>query len=189
MSSQGAARKAKSACNFFPVRPEGDENRANKRTRSDLENNDTTSPTITVTSSRENLHATESTITVIEGPAMRTLDVHDVTKLERLVDKTDRYESHKSFLEQCIKDKIIPVGLQINLTPTIGNNDDQFVEKWHKRLEEFSLTLITDIIAYSESIEKSTHEKIQKEMDELKAEMDEVRRAQKQVLFFLSTVH
>ena len=40
--------------------------------------------------------------------------------------------SHKGFLQQCIRDKIIPVGLQINLTPTIGKYNDEFVENGTK---------------------------------------------------------
>ena len=44
--------------------------------------------------------------------------------------------------------KFIPKGLRIDLEPSIGNNDDQFCEKWYNRLEEFSVTLIRDIIEY-----------------------------------------
>ena len=40
------------------------------------------------------------------------------------------------------------MGLRINLTPTIGNNNDEFIEKWHKRLEAFSITTIEDIVQF-----------------------------------------
>ena len=39
-----------------------------------------------------------------------------------VTDKIDRYQSHKNFLLECIREKVIPMGLRINLTPTIGNN-------------------------------------------------------------------
>ena len=114
-------------------------------------------PAITITPSSESIPAVDSNITVLERTNQRSLNVHDVTKLERLIDKCDRYESHKGFLEQCIKDKIVPVGLQINLTPTIGNGDDEFVEKWHKRLEEFSLTIMGDIIEFCDKTLAATN--------------------------------
>ena len=154
MSLPGVARKAKSATNFFQTtttRAEDNQQPASKRLRSEPENDNMSVPAITITNSSENLHASDSAITVLEVPVTGNLNVHDVTKLERLVDKCDRYESHKSFLQQCIQDKIIPVGLQINLTPTIGNNDDEFVDKWHKRLEEFSLTIMQDIADFCEN--------------------------------------
>ena len=48
-------------------------------------------PTITVTPSTENVIAVDSNITVIERADHRSLNIHDVTKLERLLDKCDRY--------------------------------------------------------------------------------------------------
>ena len=40
------------------------------------------------------------------------------------------------------------MGLRINLALTIGNNNDEFIEKWHKRLEAFSITIIEDIVEF-----------------------------------------
>ena len=69
-----------------------------------------------------------------------------IVKLNRLRDKDDRYESHISFLNDCIDIKRIPNGLVIDLEPSIGNNDEAFRAKWYQRLEEFSLTLMKDIV-------------------------------------------
>ena len=146
MSSQGVARQTKSASDFFQ-QGAGD-GKQRKRPRTNQEGDEIAAPAITITPSSESIIAADSNITVLERTNQRSLNIHDVTKLERLIDKCDRYESHKGFLEQCIRDKIVPVGLQINLTPTIGNGDDEFVEKWHKRLEEFSLTIMGDIIEF-----------------------------------------
>ena len=40
------------------------------------------------------------------------------------------------------------MGLRINLTPTISNNNHESIEKWHKRLEAFSITIIEDIVEF-----------------------------------------
>ena len=40
------------------------------------------------------------------------------------------------------------MGLRVNLTPTFGNNNDVFIEKCHKRLEAFSITIIEDIVEF-----------------------------------------
>ena len=91
-----------------------------------------------------------------------------IVRLERLKDKEDRYSSHIQFLKDCKEAKTIPKGLRIELEPSIGNNDADFCEKWYNRLEEFSITLINDIIAYSEQIENDTAEKIRTQSEELK---------------------
>ena len=77
--------------------------------------------------------------------------------------------SHKGFLQQCIRDKIIPVGLQINLTPTIGKYNDEFVEKWHKRLEEFSLTIIQDIVDFCETTLGETKQAVETAKENIRA--------------------
>ena len=94
-----------------------------------------------------------------------------VIRLERLRDKADRYSSHIGFLKECRDTKVIPKGLKIDIEPSIGNNDEQFCTQWFSRLEEFSLTLISDIIAYSEGIENSTSIKIDEETTYLKNNM------------------
>ena len=175
MPTQGEARKSQSSINFHTA-PRNDENhtnqeplRANKRPRTETEMNDMLTPGISITEPTENLHESASVNTVIETPMVSSLNNYDITKLERLVDKNDRYESHKGFLQQCIRDKIIPVGLQINLTPTIGKYNDEFVEKWHKRLEEFSLTIIQDIVDFCETTLGETKEAVETAKENIRA--------------------
>ena len=57
------------------------------------------------------------------------------------------------------------------MEPSIGNNDEEFCSLWFQRLEEFSLTLITDIIEYSEKIENATAIKIDEETAYIKSKM------------------
>ena len=169
MSLQGVARKTRSVISFpSSLRPESDDQQLRKRSRKEADNDNTSAtPDITITHPTEDLEATSSFATVIQAPAAGNLDVHDVTKLERLVDKSDRYESHKSFLEQCIQNKIVPVGLEINLTPTIGNNSDKFVDQWHKRLKEFSVIIMQDIIQFCDETLNTT----QSTIDEMKSKV------------------
>ena len=58
-------------------------------------------------------------------------------KLNRLKDKVTMYESHKDFLTRCIAEKLIPKGLKLELEPTIGNSDQEFVDKWYSKLKGF----------------------------------------------------
>ena len=42
-------------------------------------------------------------------------------RLDQIKNKKIRFLSHKEFLEKCIRDKLTPNGLKINLQPTMGN--------------------------------------------------------------------
>ena len=81
-------------------------------------------------------------------------------KLNRLKDKVTTYESHKDFLTRYTAEKLIPKGLNIELEPTIGNFDREFVDEWYSKLKGFSLILMKDITTYCEKTIKSTNESI-----------------------------
>ena len=69
----------------------------------------------------------------------------------------------------CIEQKVIPNGLKIELEPSIGNHDEQFLSKWSERMQEFSLTLMKDIVEYCDKTTTKASEEIhtmQKEIDE-----------------------
>ena len=42
-------------------------------------------------------------------------------KLNRLKEKSAGYEFYKDFLSRCIKERLIPKGLKLELEPTIGH--------------------------------------------------------------------
>ena len=63
-------------------------------------------------------------------------------KLNRLKDKNARYQSHREFLSQCVESKLIPKCLKLELDPTIGNHDQEFLDTWYSNQKEFSLTLM-----------------------------------------------
>ena len=60
-------------------------------------------------------------------------------KLNRLHDKNTRFESHKDFLLQCIREKIIPKELKLMFEPTIVNHNQEFLDNWYSKLKQFSL--------------------------------------------------
>ena len=80
-------------------------------------------------------------------------------KLNCLKDKNARYQSHREFLSQCIKSKLIPKGLKLELEPTIINHDQEFLDMWYSNLQEFSLTLMKGIVKFCDKTvsETATH--------------------------------
>ena len=69
-------------------------------------------------------------------------------KLYRFKVKNAQYQSHREFLSQCIESKLIPKGLKLDLEPTIGNHDQEFLDMWYFNLQEFSLTLMKGIVKF-----------------------------------------
>ena len=81
-------------------------------------------------------------------------------KLNRLKDKVTRHEFQKGLLTRCIAEKLIPKDLKLQLEPTIGNFDQEFVDEWYSKLKGFSLILMKDITTYCEKTIKSTNDSI-----------------------------
>ena len=133
--TKGAASSSRSATHLT-ARSQGDVDfvRQSKRLREDLE-----VPIIVIKGNQESTPAT--TLTGQQQEAM-------VVKLDRLYDKHARFESHRQFLQRCIKEKVIPNGLKINLEPTIGNYDDKFLTKWYDKLQSFSISLMEDVDSF-----------------------------------------
>ena len=82
------------------------------------------------------------------------------TKLDRLHDKNERYKSHKDFLVKCLEGNIIPKGLRLDLEPSIGNHDEEFLNKWYGKLEESSKSFMNDVISFCDKTLTETEAKI-----------------------------
>lgn len=167
MSQQGVASRSQSTIGFLTTSATGtgEVSQQQKRQRTDV----IETPEVVISNdTREQPFATTSATTVIDNGANFT-EPEDIEfiRLERLYDKRDRYASHVSFLKDCINIKRIPNGLTINLEPTIGNHDDDFRNHWYERLQEFSLSLMQDIVDFSEKTEKETKERIDAEKHRL----------------------
>ena len=87
---------------------------------------------------------------------------HIALTLNRLKDKVTTYESDKKFLTRCIGEKLVPKGLKLESEPTIGNFDQEFVDKWYSKLKGFSLIRRKEITTYCEKTIESTNESITK---------------------------
>ena len=92
-------------------------------------------------------------------------------KLNRLNNKAARYESHKQFLEKCIQEKLISEGLKLQLEPTIGNYDYEFLHNWYVKLEKFSLELMTHVIDFCDKTLVNTGKSIKKTEVELETKI------------------
>ena len=158
-----------------------------KRPRTELEDTDhLTIPLSSPTGSATSIGSTESRETIInnninddrprefqrKSPAEEDAERVHIVRLERLRDKSDRYSSHIGFLKDCIEAKIIPKGLRIDLEPSIGNQDEAFCAAWFAKLEEFSFSLMDDVIKYCETIETETEDKIRLNKEALETMMD-----------------
>ena len=85
-------------------------------------------------------------------------------RLDRINNKMIRFLSHKEFLEKCFRDKLTPNGLKINLEPTIGNQNEEFVNQWYKIQDDCAKQLMKMTIKFCETRIKETEHEI-KEID------------------------
>ena len=84
--------------------------------------------------------------------------------LDRINNKKIRFLSHKEFLEKCFRDKLTPNGLKINLEPTIGNQNEEFVNQWYKIQDDCAKQLMKMTIKFCKTTIKETEHEI-KEID------------------------
>ena len=131
--SSGEARKSTSATFFGNVTgPRSVNEQTKKRTRLELEQPNV--PSITITNNNNTIGNTDG-----EGIAI---------KLNRLTEKCCRYKSHKSFLDKCKAENQIPAGLQLSLEPSIGNQDEEFLQTWYGKLDECSVMFMDMVIEF-----------------------------------------
>ena len=125
-----------------------------KRPRQELE-----TPTIEITGPSQ---SNESTRTLLpeSSPSNYSTDEPQVVYLDRLHDKKARYDAHIAFLTRCIDEKVIPKGLCIQLEPTIGNFDQEFVKNWYEKLNKFSIELMKDIVGFCKTTKTEVTEQI-----------------------------
>ena len=74
-------------------------------------------------------------------------------------------------MSKCIQEDLVPKGLEITLEPTIGNFDQEFVDKWYTNLKQFSIALMKQIVAYCDKTEQKTQKNINETEAILKQEL------------------
>ena len=86
-------------------------------------------------------------------------------------------------LSRCITEELVPKGLKLELEPTIGNCDQEFVDTWYSKLKLFSLTLMKDTVAHCNKSIVKTEDNIKDTKRYLKdiTESEEYQRLQKTI--------
>ena len=145
MMSTGDTRRSQSTIFFNNKSKQGEETNTSTSKRKREEQ----TPNILVeqasTCTLVNKDTNQITSSLQQTPAINKNKEQVALKLNRLKDKVTRYESRKDFLTRCIAEKLIPKGLKLELEPTIGNFDQEFVDEWYSTLKGFSLILMKDI--------------------------------------------
>ena len=92
-------------------------------------------------------------------------------KLNRLKDENARYQSHIEFLSQRIESKLMPKDLKLELEPTIGNHDKNFLDMWYSNLQEFYVILMKGIVKFWDKTTSETTKHINSTEKALKQSM------------------
>ena len=67
-----------------------------------------------------------------------------------------------------LAEELVPKGLRLQLEPTIGKYDQEFVDTWYAKLKSFSLTLIKEIASYCHKTIEQTKQNIREIKTNLK---------------------
>ena len=176
MSKQGNVRNSQSATSLFFERKGSDKTitQPSKRPREDSNNADNFLYVVNTPEPNPSLSTTRQD--TLQIPVDNKTKEKLALKLNTLNDKKARYESHKVFLTKCHKDKIVPQGLSVYIEPSIGNQDEAFLEKWHEKLQSFSLNLMADVITFCDTTIAKVSEDIEKTNTELQSKLDQSER-------------
>ena len=92
----------------------------------------------------------------------------EIKKLGFRVDRINNHKiwflSHKEFFEKCFRDKLTPIALKINREPTMGNQNEEFINQWYKIQDDSTKQLMKMIGKFCETKIKETEHEI-KEID------------------------
>ena len=80
-------------------------------------------------------------------------------KINRLEEKSARYNLLGDFLWKYMQENLVPKGLEITLEPTKGNFDQKFVSNWYNNLKQLSVVLMKPIVTYIDKAEQKTEKK------------------------------
>ena len=109
-------------------------------------------------------------------------------KLNRAVNKNDRYESHSAFLKQCLNEEAIPHNFKFTVDPSIGNHDEFFLEGWHQIIKQCQIDLIKHTIKYTEKTIQEAATVIMQLDNSLKNNLsNQVYNKAKQIIYTTST--
>ena len=76
-----------------------------------------------------------------------------------------------SFLTKCLEENVIPKIILLELEPTIGNHNQEFLDNWYGKLKTFSISMMEDIVTFCDKTLKSTKQEIANCENNLKSSM------------------
>ena len=171
---KGETRRSQSATFFNTVNKQGESSKqtSTKRLRLEEEN-----PSIQLDHESTTTLIQQSSVIdmmVLATPVDTSINKEKLAlKLNHLKNKSARYESHKSFLNQCIREKLIPKGLEVYIEPTIGNHDQEFLDNWNQLFKDFSLVLMKNIVSFCDQTLTATTTEVKTTEQTLKHKMEE----------------
>ena len=161
--STGEARCSQSAISFNVVKKHGEKSnqKPGKSLRGGTEDltleilvsQDSTS---TITDKGDN---TNPNLLIARPPRTHNIDAPGI-KINRLCKKSAQYNSHNVFLSHFIQEQLVLKSLELNLEPTIGKYNQEFIDKWNSNLKDFSLILMKRVAAFCEKTEEKTQTSI-----------------------------
>ena len=108
-----------------------------------------------------------------KGTFMKSINKeHLALILNRLNEKSARYECHKDFISYCIKNCLIPKGLKLEVEPTIGNFGQEFTDNWFQKLNDYSFDWMKDMIKFCDKTMAQTKPAIHNIEAKLTASME-----------------
>ena len=76
-----------------------------------------------------------------------------------LEEKSARCNSYRDF-SRCVKENLVPKGLELTVQPTKGNYDQGFIDKWYTKIKQLSINLMKDIATFCDSTVQKTENSI-----------------------------
>ena len=175
--STGDARRSQSAISFSFTKKQSENTTSQRATKRLGENLEEATPTIivnqasTVTITEESVNINHKLLTASPNHYTQP-NCRLALKLNRLKEKSARYVSHKDFIKQCIKSKLVPKGLELTLEPTIRNYDQDFIDNWYSNLKDFSLVSMEQIVSFCDKKIEETAVKINNTESILKQQLE-----------------
>ena len=170
--STGEARQTQSATTFFKKKVKNGEETDtwNSKRKRDETNpvflfGQASTSTLVSTSETSLLNTTQTAAaSMTQSPTSQVILPQNINKegvalkLNRHKEKHARCESHKELLTRCISEKLVPKEIKLEFEPTIGNHDQEFLDNCFSKLNEFSFTLMKDIVTFCDKAIGKTNE-------------------------------
>ena len=163
--SLGEARRIQSAISSNVIKKQGTTStqRSTKRLREDTEHLTleiliSNSSSSTIIKKKRNINSNLLTAAPQQNHNTDGLAI----KLNRLKEKSARYNSHSELLSKYIQENLVPKGLETTLEPTIGKFDQEFVDNWYTNLNQVTVVLMKQTAAYRDKAEQKTQKALMK---------------------------